>query len=262
MREKSPQPPNRPPTPQEAAKPPTQKAPKTGPPKRHRGTTQPKTATPSRRQRSTAKKGHRNMQTHTTLKKQKKEPAAQPERKGMGGQGPQAPGQGQPATDTTKPNQDTPKKKRKKHTQTTKRRRAGHSQDPGPARTPTHRTPARKGKEQAGRAHKHAPPHSNPNQEVQETTRDGRTITDTPQHPPKMRRCAAETQTPARTPTPHTGTGNCVGQAERARNHTRPISRPNPKPNHEHHKQPTKEGQHHKQCPNTHTQDPSKDWRG
>ena len=37
-RKNSPQPPNRPPTPPEAAKPPTQKAPKTGPQKRHRGT--------------------------------------------------------------------------------------------------------------------------------------------------------------------------------------------------------------------------------
>ena len=161
-------------------------------------------------------KGHRNMQTHTTLKKKKKKPAAQPERKGRGGQGPQDPGQGQPATDTTKPNQDTQKKKRKKHTLTTQPRKAGHSRDPGPARMPTHRTSARKGGEQAGRAHKHAPPHSNPSQEVQETTRDGRTSTHTPQHPPKGRRGAAETQTPACTPTPHTGTGNGRGQPERA----------------------------------------------
>ena len=62
---------------------------------------------------------------------------------------------------------------------------------------------------------------------------------------------------PARTPTPHGG-----GQPGRARNHTRPISRPKPNPNHEHHKQPTLEGQHHKPCPNTPTQDPSQDWRG
>ena len=33
-------------------------------------------------------------------------------------------------------------------------------------------------------------------------------------------------------------------------------------PNHEHHRQPTLEGQHHKPCPNTPTQDPSQDWRG
>ena len=187
----------------------------------------------------------------------KKEPAAQPEREGMGGQGPQGPGQGQPATNTTKQNQDTPKKKRKKHTPTTQPSRAGHSRDLGPARTPTHRTPARRGREQAGRAHKHAPPHSNPNQEVQETTRDGRTSTHTPQHPTKKRLGAAKTQTPALTPTPHTGTGNGGGQAERARNHTRPIRRPKPKPNHEHHKQQAKEGQHHKPCPNTPVQDPS-----
>ena len=140
-------------------------------------------------------KGHRNMQTHTTRKKKKKEPAAQPERTGMGGQGPQGPGHGQPATDTTKAKK---KKKRKKHTPTTQPRRAGHSRDPGPARTPA----------------------------------------------------------------PHTGTGNDGRQAEHARNHTRPISRPKPKPNHEHHKEPAQEGQHHKPCPNTPTQDPSQDWRG
>ena len=67
---------------------------------------------------------------------------------------------------------------------------------------------------------------------------------------------------PACTPTPHSRTGNGGGQAERAGNHTRPISRPKPKPNHEHHRQPAKEGQHHKPCPNTPTQDPSEDWRG
>ena len=67
---------------------------------------------------------------------------------------------------------------------------------------------------------------------------------------------------PARTPTPHAGTGNSGGQAGRARDHTRPISRPKPNPNYEHHKQPTLEGQHHKPCPNTPTQDPSQEWRG
>ena len=67
---------------------------------------------------------------------------------------------------------------------------------------------------------------------------------------------------PAHTPTPHAGTRNGGGQARRPRDHTRPKSRPEPKPNHEHHKQPTLEGQHHKPCPNTPTQDPSQDWRG
>ena len=58
---------------------------------------------------------------------------------------------------------------------------------------------------------------------------------------------------PAHTPTPHARTGNGGGQAGRPRNDTRPISRPNQNPNHEHHKQPTLEGQHHKPCPNTPT---------
>ena len=40
------------------------------------------------------------------------------------------------------------------------------------------------------------------------------------------------------------------------------VSRPKPKPNNEHHKQPALEGQHHKPCPNTPDQDPSQDWRG
>ena len=193
-RENSPQPPNRPPTPQEAAKPPTQKAPQTGPPKRHRGTTRSKPATPSQEQRPTGKKDTEACR-HTPRKKKKKEPAAQPERKGMGGQGPEGPGQGHPATNTTKSNQE--KKKGKKHTPTAQPRRAGHSRDLGPARTPT----------------------------------------------------------------PHSGTENGGRQAERARSHTRPISRPKPKPNHKHHKQPAKEGQHHKPCSNTPTQDPSQDWR-
>ena len=87
-RENSPQPPNRPPTPPEAAKPPPQKAPKTGPPKRHRGTTHPKPATPSQEQRPTRKRDTE------TKKNTIGEPRAKPERKGMEGQGPQSPGQG------------------------------------------------------------------------------------------------------------------------------------------------------------------------
>ena len=154
-------------------------------------TTQPKPATPSQEQRPT---GKRDTETCRHTQRKKKEPAAQPERKGVGGQGPQGPGKGHPATDTTKQK----KKKRKKNTPTTQPRRAGQSQDPGPARTPT----------------------------------------------------------------PHSGTGNGGGQGERAQDHTRPRSRPKPKPNHEHHKQPAKEGQHHKPCPNTPTRHPSQDWRG
>ena len=68
-----------------------------------------------------------------THHEKRKEPAAQPERKGMGGQGPQSPGEGHPATDTTNPK----RKKRKKCTPTTQPRMAAHSRDPVPARTPT-----------------------------------------------------------------------------------------------------------------------------
>ena len=67
---------------------------------------------------------------------------------------------------------------------------------------------------------------------------------------------------PAHTPTPHARTGKGGGQAGRPPNHTRPICRRKPNPNHEHHKQPTLEGQHHKPCQNTPTQDPSQDWGG
>ena len=105
-------------------------------------------------------KGHRNMQTHTKRKK-KKEPAAQPERKGMRGQGPQGPGQGHPATDTTKPNQER-KKKRKKHTPTTQPRKAGHSRGTGQARTPTPHTGTGNGRGQAERARNHTRPISRP----------------------------------------------------------------------------------------------------
>ena len=192
----SPQPPNRPPTPQEAAKPPTQKAPKTGPPKRHRGTTEPKPATPRQEQRPSGKRDTETC-THTPREEKKtKEPAAQPERKGMGGRGPHRPGTGTPSNRYHKARPK--KKRRKKHTPTIQPRRAGHSRDPGPARRPT----------------------------------------------------------------PHSRTGNGGGQAERAHNHTRPIRRLKPKPNHEHHKQPAREGQHDDPCPYTPTQDPSQDWLG
>ena len=64
-----------------------QKAPKTGPPNRHRGTTQQKPATPSQKQRPTRKEDTKTSR-HTPRKKKeakkKKEPATQPERKGMG----------------------------------------------------------------------------------------------------------------------------------------------------------------------------------
>ena len=188
-RENSPQPPNRPPTPPEAAEPPPPEVTEDRTPKEAQGDHPAKTGNTKPRTAAHREKGHRNMQTHT----KKKEPAAEPERKGMGGQGPQGPRQGHPATDTTK------KTKSAKNT---------------------------------------------------------------PRQPSQEKRGTAETRAlharPHRTPEPETA----GGQAERARNQTRPISRPKMKPNKEHHKQPTLEGQHHKPCPNTPNQDPSQDWRG
>ena len=77
--ENSPRPPNRPPTPPEAAKIPPQKAPKTEPPKRHRGTTHPKPATPSQGQRPTGKRD-----TETKRKKQKESHQPSPKERGWG----------------------------------------------------------------------------------------------------------------------------------------------------------------------------------
>ena len=154
-RENSPQPPNRPPTPPVAAKPPTQKATKTGPPKRHWGTTQPKPATPSQEQRPT---GKRNTETcrHTPRKRNR---ASSPARKkGDGGTGTTRPGTGTPSNRHHK----AKKKKRKKHTATTQPRRAGHSRDPGPARTPTPHTRTGNGEGQAERARNHTRPINRP----------------------------------------------------------------------------------------------------
>ena len=184
-------------------------------------------------------KGHQNTQTHTTLEKKKSQQPSSNER-GWG-------------------NRDYKARDRDSQRPTPQSR----SKTPPPPKKTHPDNPIKKGGTQQGRAHKHAPPHSTPNQEVQETTRDGRTSTLTPQHPPKERRGAAETKTPARTTTPHTGTGNGRGQAERARNHARPICRPKTKPNHGHHKhESAKEGRHHKPYPNTPARDPSQDWRG
>ena len=98
---------------------PPQKAPKTGPPHRHRGTAHPKPATPSQWKRTTGKRD--------TEKKKKR--ATSPARK-----------KGDGWTQTPKPGKkkkEKKKPKRKKHTPTTHPRRAGHRRDPGPAHTPT-----------------------------------------------------------------------------------------------------------------------------
>ena len=256
-RENGQQPPDRPPTPQEMAKPPSQKAPKTGPSKGHRGTTQPKPATPSHEQRPTGKRDTQNARTHAT---QKKKGASNPARKkGDGGTGTTRPGTGTAggvhhkskaihAKKKNTPNQPDQEARgtaetRGQHARPRSTVRPGNAGNKRGARTNTHphtAPPTRRCRRPLGtsaRAHTHTPT------------------------PPKEWRDAAETQTPARRPAPHTGNGGV--QAERAGNHAPPMCKPKPKPNHKHHKpQPAKEGGRHKPYPNTPAQDPSQDWRG
>ena len=95
-RENSTQPPNRPPTPPEAAEPPTQKAPKTGPPKGHKGIHPAKTGNTKPGTAAHREKGHRNMQTHTT-KKKRKSASSPAQKKGERGKGTTRPGTGTPS---------------------------------------------------------------------------------------------------------------------------------------------------------------------
>ena len=95
-------------------------------------------------------KGHRNMQTHST--KKRKEPTAKTERKGMGGQGPQGPGQGHPATDTTK------EKKRAQKTHPDNPAKKGGAQ-PRPLPT-THAHTAHQNRKRRGASGAHTQPHT------------------------------------------------------------------------------------------------------
>ena len=100
-RENSPQPPNCPPTPPEAAKPPPRRRRKRDPKKkRHKGTTQPKPATPSQEQRPTGRKD--TEKCRHTPRKRKKRASSPARKKGDGGTG------------TTRPAIETPKKNQKK----------------------------------------------------------------------------------------------------------------------------------------------------
>ena len=255
--ENGPQLPNRPPTPQKAAKPPSQKAPKTGPPKGAQGDHPAKTGNTKPGKAANREKGHpQRADTHHAGKKKKKKQATQPEREGMGGQGPQGPTQGQPATDTTKPKQDTQKKKTQPDNPTKK---GGEQPRPGPS---THAHTAHPSQERQGTSGAHAQTrtpaqHSQPGGAGHHASRaQEHTHTQTP--PQGVAGCSRNPNS-----TPHTGTGNGGVQAERARNHARPICRPKPEPNHEYHKpQHAKEGRHHKAYPNTPAQDPGQDWRG
>ena len=122
---------------------PRQKAPKTGPPKRHGGTTQPKPATPSHEQRPT---GKRDTETSRHTRPKKKEPAAQPERKGDGGTG------------TTRPGTGTPSKRKNKKTKAQKNpaKKGWAQRRPGPS---THAHTARQNQKRRGASGAPTQPH-------------------------------------------------------------------------------------------------------
>ena len=136
-RENSPQPPNRPPTPQEATKPPTQKAPKTGHPKRHRGTTKPKPATPSQGQRPT---GKRDIETCRHTARLKKKRASSPARK-----------KGDEGTGTTRPGTETASNRHHKA-------KPRHAKKKGAKKTPRH--PNQEGRGTAETRAQHARRHT------------------------------------------------------------------------------------------------------
>ena len=93
-------------------------------------------------------KGHRSMQTHARKKKKSHQPS--PKEKGMGGQGPQGPGQGHPATNT--------KKKAQKKTHPDNPARKGGAQPrPGPS---THALTARRNRKRRGARGARTKPHT------------------------------------------------------------------------------------------------------
>ena len=119
-------------------------------------------------------KGHRNKQTHTT---KKKEPAARPKRKGMGGQGPQGPGQGHPAK----------KKKKAQKTHPDNPAKKGWAQPrPGPS---THAHTARQNRKRRGASGAPTQPHTSHKQAENEpqprTPQTADTRGTTPQTVPK-----------------------------------------------------------------------------
>ena len=111
---------------------PPQKAPKTGPPKRHGGTTQPKPATQSQEQRPT---GERDAETCRHTPRKKKRASGPARKKGDGGTGTTRPGTGTPCK-TKKSAKNTP------------------------------RQPSQEGLGTAGTRAQHAPPHRTPEPET------------------------------------------------------------------------------------------------
>ena len=204
----------------------------------------------------------------------------------MGGQGPQDPGQGQPAADTTKPKQDTPPRKKNTPRQPNQEGRgtaetpAQHARpdstpEPGKAGnkrgagTNTH-TSRRPSQEWRGVAPTTHPRTAAPTKRCRRPRGTGTRAHTHPKNPPRTGgahpKSRPENTRPHRTPEP--GTAGCR-QSAHATTHVpypqpRKVGcRPKPKPNRKHRKfQPAKEGRHHKPYPHTPAQDPNQDCRG
>ena len=178
-RKNSPQSPNRPPTPPEAAKPPPpRKAPKTGPPKRHRGTTQPKPATPSQGQRPS---GKRDTETCRHTPRKKKRASSPARKKGDGGTGTTRPGTGTPSNRHHKA-----KKKAQKTHPDNPAKKGGAQRRPGPS---THAHTARRNWKRRGASGPRTEPHTSHKQAETEpqprTPQTAGTRGTTPQTVPK-----------------------------------------------------------------------------
>ena len=204
-RENGPQPPNCPPTPQEAAKPPTQKARKTGPPKRHRGTTQPKPATPSQEQQPI---GKRDTETCRHTSRRKKKRASSPARK-----------KGDGGTGTTRPGTGTAGNRHRKA-------KPRHAQNKSAKNTP--RQPNQKGRGTAETRAQHARPHTTP-QPGKAGNKRGARINTHPRTATQTRRCRRPHGTGKRPHThPNTPPRRGGVQPKPKPQHARPHGTPEP----------------------------------
>ena len=241
-RETSPQPPHRPPAPQEAANPPTPTAPKTGRPKGAPGHPPDTTGNTKPRAAAHREKGHpKHADTHQAKKKRRKNTNSKqggPEEKGSGDRDHETQDR-----DNQRPTPQDPKKK-------TKGMGEGHTP---PTATPAHPRDTGGPPGRTGASEAHPRPHTRPNNT---SPRRGGVQ---PQPGPQQTH-------PHRTPEP--GTAGSRRSAHTATHIPQPKPgqegcRPKPKPNSKHREpQRGKEGRKHKPYPNTPTQDPSQGWRG
>ena len=177
------QPPHHPPTPQEAAKPPIQKAPKTGPPKRHRGTTQPKPATPSQEQGPNGKK---ETQKHAdTHHEKKKSQQPSPKERGWGDRDHKARDRDTQQPTPQSQTKNTQRKKRKKHTPTDQQNERGTAKTRAQhARQHTAPQPGKGGNKRGTRTNTH-PRTATPTRKCRRPRRTGARAHTHPNIPPR-----------------------------------------------------------------------------